>query len=297
LLSLGERPASAASYLTIHTHSGFGLLFVLASDSRGNLYVADQKHYSILKLSPSGHTLLRDAMPKKCGISGLAATSSGDVYAVANCQALVYHFSPTGHLLQRFGNQPPGTNGVAVDAQGHPYVTYGGPPGGLPLPPGAPAGARVRTFANRFVEFTTLGTAMRTVKLAGLHLSWGIAVDSRGNVYVTGLEALVKVSPTGRVIGRWSRVVPVRTKYILPSQPAVDQHGNVYATDAAGDILKVSTSGAGVSVVVKHGSGPSAIQQPVGLTVDNGHLFVGDSGPNRIKEYSLTGKLLAIWSP
>lgn len=270
---------------------------MLAADPHGNLYVADQKHYAILKLSPAGRLLVKDPMPKKCGISGLAASSSGDVYAVANCQALVYHFSPTGRLIQRFGQQPPGPNGVTVDNQGHVYVTYGSPADGTPLPPGAPPGAKVRTFANRFVEYIPVGKVMRTVKLAGLHQSWGIAVDGGGNVYVTGTEAMVKVSPAGRIIGRWNKVVPVKTKYILPGQPAVDRQGSVYANDAAGDIVKVSADSHLVGTVVRHGTGPGAIQQPDGLTVDNGHLFVGDTGANRIKEFSLAGKLLAIWSP
>jgi sugar lactone lactonase YvrE len=297
VLFLGGRPATAASYPTVHTNTGFGLLFVLGSDSRGNLYVADQKHYAILKLSPSGRLVLKDPMPKKCGISGLAASSAGDVYAVANCQGLVYHFSPAGRLMQRFGRQPPGPNGVAVDAQGRVYVTYGSPVGGPPLPPGAPPGAKVQTFANRFVEFTSAGKVMRTVKLAGLHQSWGIALDAGDHVYVTGAEAMVKVSPAGRIVGRWSKVMPVKTKYILPGQPAVDRQGNVYGNDASGDIVKLFAGTPVVGTIVRHGAGPNAVQQPTGLAVANGHLFVGDTGVNRIKEFSLTGKLLAIWSP
>jgi hypothetical protein len=296
-LSLGRRTASAASYPTVVTHTGYGLLFVLGSDVHGDLYVADQKNYVILKLSPSGHLLLKDPMPKKCGISGLAASPAGDVYAVANCQGLVYHFSPAGRLMQRFGRQPPGPNGVAVDGQGHVYVTYGSPAGGPPLPPGAPPGARVRTFANRFVEFTPAGKVMRTVKLAGLHQSWGIVVDAGNSVYVTGDEAMVKVSPAGRIVGRWSTVMPVKTKFILPGQPASDHQGNVYGNDASGDIVKLSTGTSLVGTIVRHGTGPDRIQQPTGLAVANGHLFVGDTGVNRIKEFSLAGKLLAIWSP
>jgi hypothetical protein len=297
-LSLGGKSRAAASYQIVHTHTGFGLLFVLAADASGDLYVADQKHYTILKLSPSGHLLLSDRMPKKCGISGLAASPLGDVYAVANCQALVYHFSPSGRLLQRFGRQPPGTNGVAVDGQGQVYVTYGAPGQPPPPPPGAPPGARAITYANRFVEFTANGLALRTVKLKGFHEPWGIAVDRHGNLYVTGLEGLVKVSTTGRILGRWKRVVPVRRKYILPGQPAVDTHGNVYATDGPGNILKVSAIGRMLGVMVQHGTGLSAVQDALGLTIDSGgHLFVGEAGPDRIKEFSLTGKLLAIWTP
>jgi outer membrane protein assembly factor BamB len=293
LLSAGWRTASGASFQTIHTHSGFGFLFVLASDSHGNLYVADQKHFAILKLSPSGRLLLKDPMPKNCGISGLAASPSGAVYAVANCQGLVYHYSPSGRLLLPFGRRPPSTNGVATNRQGHVYVTYGAPG----RPPGLPPGVRVLRFGNRFVEFTANGRLLRTVKLPGLHLAWGIAVGRRGKVYVTGIEGLVKVSPTGHILRRWSRVLPVKGKYVLPGQPAVDQQGNVYATDGPGDILKISAAGQMLGAIVRHGSGASAVRQPVGLAIASGHLFVGEEGPNRIKEFSLSGKLLAIWTP
>jgi sugar lactone lactonase YvrE len=237
-------------------------------------------------------------MPKKCGISGLAASPDGGVYAEANCQSLVYHFSPSGRLLQRFGRQPPGPNSLALDGQGHVYITYGSPAGQPPAPPGAPSGARRITFANRFVEFTANGTALRTVKLAGIHFPWGIAVDGHGNAYVTCADALVKVSTTGHIVGFWSNVVPAKRKYALPSQPTVDMLGNVYAIDGPGNILKISATRRLLGNIVEHGSGLNAVQQAVGLTIDSGgHLFVGEAGPDRIKEFSLTGNLLAVWTP
>ena len=177
------------------------------------------------------------------------------------------------------------------------YITYGGPVGQPPPPPGAPRGAKILTFANRFVMFTANGKVMRTVKLTGIHQPWGIAVDGNNNVYMTATEGLVKVSPAGRVVGQWSTVVPPTGKYVLPSQPAVDQQGNAYATNGPGDIVKISASGHLLGTIVKHGAGLSAVQKSEGLTVINGHLFVGDAGPNRIKEFSTSGILLAIWTP
>ncbi len=103
VLSLGWDSASAASYRIVHTHTGFGALFSLAIDPHNNLYATDQVHYAILKLSPSGHLLMQAPMEQKCGISGVAASPSGDVSAVSNCQYLVSHFSPAGRLLARFG--------------------------------------------------------------------------------------------------------------------------------------------------------------------------------------------------
>jgi hypothetical protein len=148
------------------------------------------------------------------------------------------------------------------------------------------------------VEFTAQGTALKTVSVAKLHFAWGIAVDGHGNVYMTGTEGLVKVSPAGHIVARSSAIVPLPATYVLPSQPAVDTRGNVYAMDRAGNILKISATGRLLGVIVKHGSGIGAVQQPVGLAVDSGgHLFVGETGQDRIKEFSLSGNLLAIWTP
>ncbi|MGH2448488.1 MAG: NHL repeat-containing protein [Chloroflexota bacterium] len=290
-LALGRVFASAPSYRIVHTRSGFGSLFVLATDPHGNLYVADQKHFQILKLSSSGRLLLKEPMPKKCGISGLAASSSGDVYAAANCRSEIYHFSPSGHLLGRFGNQPPGTNGVAVDRRGRVYVTYGAPP----APHGPPPGVIAKKFPSRFVEYSPTGTALRTVKLSGTREPWGIAVDKRGNVYVTAIGRLVKVAPNGKIVAQWSQAAPSRG---LPPQPAVDPQGNVYAVGRSQAILKIGASGRLDGTVVRHGRGQDAVRQPAGMAVDShGHLFAADEGPNRIKEFSLSGKLLAVWTP
>jgi hypothetical protein len=309
-LSVGWNPASAASYRLVHTHTNFGALFSLAVDPHNNLYVTDQVHSAILKLSPSGHLLVKAALHQKCGISGVAAAPSGDIYAVSNCQLLVFHFSPAGWLLARFGRISllgPDANGVTSDNHGNVYVTYSGPAGPLikrgpqpkpgtkrpPLPPGLKIGSTIR-------EFTTNGTPLRTIKLANTHQGFGIAVDRTGTIFLTAGEGLLKLSPAGRILHLWTRARPLYGPHSsqVPIQPAVDDAGDVYALDGVGNIFEVTAGGKLRGTVVPLGTGLNAVQQPAGLTIDRaGHLFVAEEGVNRIKEFSLTGKLLAIWTP
>jgi streptogramin lyase len=304
-LALGGDPASAASYRVVHTHTGFGALFSLAADPRNNIYVTDQLHYAILKLSPSGHLLVKAALHQKCGISGVATTPSGDIFAVSNCESLVFHFSSAGRLLSRFGRISllgPGANGVTANNHGTVFVAYSGPAGPVvrrgpkpkpgtkhpPLPPALKIGSTIR-------EFTTTGALRRTIKLANIHRGFGIVVSRQGTLYVTADEGLLKISPTGRILHLWTQAAARTT---LPIQPAVDDAGNVYAVTNAGSVLKISPGGQVLGTVVPHGTGLGMDQQQVGLEADHaGHLFVADATPNRIKEFSTSGKLLAIWTP
>ncbi|HEX6509954.1 MAG TPA: NHL repeat-containing protein [Chloroflexota bacterium] len=296
-LSAGSPSASASSYGIIRTHTGFALLFSLAVDAQGNLYTADQKRFQVVKLSPSGHLLRSFPMPRQCGVSGVAVASSGDVYAVANCQGYVYRFSPAGHLLARFGRfaQGPDANGVAADRQGRVYVAYGNPPGQpVTRPPPGRAPPPPPT-SSRIGEFTADGRLTRTVSVQGVGEAFGIAVDRGGNVYLTGLQGLVKVSPAGHVLGRWSQAAPGPN--VLPGQPAVDGQGDVYTPNGLGEIIEISAGGRLLGRIIRHGSAPGSVQQPVGVAIGGGHLFVADAGPNRIKGFTLSGGLLAIWTP
>jgi hypothetical protein len=229
---------------------------------------------------------------------------------VSNCESLVLHFSPTGRLLGQFGRISllgPGANGITSDTRGNVYVAYSGPagpparrgpkpkPGAKhpPIPPALKARSSIR-------EFTTSGTPLRTIKLANIYQAFGIAVDRQGNLYLTAAEGLLKISPAGRILHLWTRAAPLHRPHSpqVPIQPAVDDAGDVYALDGVGNIFEVTAGGKLRGTVVPLGKGLNAVQVPVGLTIDHtGHLFVAQEGVNRIKEFSLTGKLLAIWTP
>ena len=285
VLSVGSAGASSPGFATINTESGFGKLFALAADGHGNLYVDDQVYYTIDKISAAGHLLRRYPMPSNCGISGVAATNAGTVYAVPNCRSQVYRFLPSGRLIQKFGKQP-NANGVAVDAQGHVYVAYAGTG-----PKSPPPGSKVKMFSNRFVEFSPTGQVLRTVALPGTSNAFGIAVGRGGNVYVSTQGALVEVSAAGRIVKRWPALRAATNG--LPLQPAVDASGAVYALGPARSVTKISSAGTITSAFVKAGNAPADVENPTGLAVSGNHLFVADSRAIVIKEFTLQGKLVA----
>jgi len=94
----------------------------------------------------------------------------------------------------------------------------------------------------------------------------GVAVDAKGNVYVTdiGLQEVFKITPGGIQ-------TTLGTGLEVPEDVAVDGAGNVYITDSQADAVFKVTPG-GVQTMV--GSGFS---YPVGVAVDGaGNVYVSD---------------------
>ena len=85
-------------------------------------------------------------------------------------------------------------NGIAVDARGDAYVTGTTNSRDFPLAHPLPANRLLRGSANAFVSKLSFNAKAATLSLgystylggSGLDRSLGIAVDARGNAYVTG---------------------------------------------------------------------------------------------------------------
>jgi sugar lactone lactonase YvrE len=150
--------------------------------------------------------------------------------------------------------------------------------------------------------------------LAAFELPSGIAVDSRGNIYVadSGNHAVRKITPDGKVTtlagsgligdadGSGSEA-----SFYHPTDVAVDAAGNVYVADTLNHVIrkitpdgKVSTLTARSSRIVEYHpgaveeagdfrDGPIAsakFNEPSGLAVDEkGNLYVSDRGNQRIR--------------
>lgn len=90
-----------------------------------------------------------------------------------------------------------------------------------------------------------------------MHRPTGLAVDRMGNLYVAARQdnAVVKVSPSGRLLDLWGKGGIGPTEFAFRSQSAM----NGVAIGKAGNI------------------------------------WVADTGNNRIKKLSPSGQVLAIW--
>jgi hypothetical protein len=89
---------------------------------------------------------------------------------------------------------------------------------------------------------------------------------------------------------------------VTPTGVAVDADGRVYLVDSGEDRVKRYDPCCGAFEVLPclggEGSAPRRLQDPHGIAVDAGRLYVADTGNRRIQVFSLHGLLLlAIWGP
>ncbi len=166
-----------------------------ATDSSGNIYVADSGNDRIDKFSPglasfsswgssgSGNSQFNE--PEGIAVDNSAGPDQGDVYVADGVNDRIEKFSPTGSFITAWGTFGSGDgqfnfpHGVATDQAGNVYVVdYGN---------------------DRIEKFSSTGTFLETWGSSGSgvgQLSYpdDVAVDAAGNVYVsdTGNSRIVK---------------------------------------------------------------------------------------------------------
>lgn len=138
----------------------------------------------------------------------------------------------------------------------------------------------------------------------GLMNPGGIAVDAKGNIYVTvkAFPHIIKLDSTGRPIGGWGEgpgggdgqfVIAGggRTAYGI----ALDLEGNVYATDFNGRVQKFDPSGKFLMQIGAPGAGDGRFTYPLAVAVDSdGNIYVTDIS-DRVQKFDRSGAFLAAW--
>jgi sugar lactone lactonase YvrE len=228
----------------------------VATDTAGNVYVADSGNKTIRKITPSA------VVSTFAGTAGTFGSADG-----------------TGGAAQ-FGDP----RGVATDSAGNVYVVDNW---FCTVRKITPAGV-VSTFAGtprNCVSKDGVGTA------AGFQYLTDVATDSAGNVYVADGSIRV-ITPTGVVstlAGSLNRSSagdadgPVATAtFGLPVALTVDSGGNIYFADWLNNtVRRISTAGV-VSTVAgvfrqtgfQPGAGPGVIAFPTGVAVSGNSLYI-----------------------
>ena len=148
----------------------------------------------------------------------------------------------------------------------------------------------------------------------------GIAVDSKGNIYVadTGNHVIRKISSTGAVtlfagtanVSGSANMVSTSDKatFNAPMGVAIDSLDNVYVADTLNSVIrKISVSSGSVVKTqtlagiagkegYQDGNGSAAsFNRPTGLTVDSSfYLYVADTQNNTIRLLDQTGEVITI---
>ena len=318
----GTGPAISQFFLAIGT-------CCLASDSSGNLYVADSLNDTIRKITPAGAVTTLAGLAGTSGSSdgtgtaarfwyplGVAADSAGNVYVSDTQNLTVRKITPAGVVTTLAGtvglynaNGDGGVfdspTGLAVDPAGNVYVADTGANAIFKVAPGG----SVSVLAGDVHLFGVGGYADGTGTAAQFKAPYGLALDGSGNLYVadTGNEVIRKVTPSGvvttlaGVAGKTGSADGSGTSALFnnPSALAIDSAGNLYVADADNrTIREISPSGAVTTLAGEpgvsgdaNGMGSAALfLNPLGLAVgSSGNVFVADN--DAIREVSPSGEV------
>ena len=247
-----DGPAATASF---YSPNG------LAIDAGGNIYVADEGNNLIVKITPAG----------------VATTIAGTGVAA--------YVNSTNPLTAAF-NAP---KAVALDSQGNIYVTDSG-------------NNRIRQISSAGVVITYAGGGAGFADGVGTAALFSnpaaIAVDSKGNIYVGDINnhAIRKIT-TGVTVTTIAGNRVATTQVGNPLAFTVDASDNLFIADGTGRVLRLLNSTnilntlAGTSSVSGYADGvgnAAQFNQPAGVTVSGGNIFVSDYGNNRIRKIVVT---------
>jgi sugar lactone lactonase YvrE len=286
--------------------ASFSNMMGLATDTHGNIFVADSRNNMIRKISADG-IVTTVAGSGRAGSAdgrgdtasffypeGVAVDKNGNLYVADTHNSLIRKINPQGFVTTFAGRR----------------VYYN--------VPGKDTAIRfvyVADWANDLIRkispdgkvYTIAGNGNRGAKngngsSASFYLPGGIALDSIGNMYVadTYNNLIRKISPTGVVTtlaGKTARGSangqgPAAT-FSHPTGIAVDREGNVYVADVGNNrIRKINPSG---MVTVFAGSGVpgsengrdtlASFNRPYGVAVDqSGNIFVADYLNNLVRK-------------
>jgi serine/threonine protein kinase, bacterial len=261
----------------------------VATDTAGNVYVADGENNTIRKITPAGVVTTLAGTVGVIGSAdgtgaaasfhfpqGIATDSTGNVYVADFSNNTIRKITPAGVVTTLAGTAPP-------PSLGGPHAVMG-------------------------------GSADGTGAAAGFNGPTGIATDSAGNLYVgdTNNQTIRKITPAGAVttlagtahlLGS-TDATGAAARFTLPQGVATDSAGNVYVADEGNSIIRkitpagVVTTLAGTAGVLggTDATGAAAsFRFPVGVSTDSaGNIYVADTGNHTIRKITPNGAVSTV---
>src|ERR1043166_5434592 len=306
----------------------------VATDSSGNVYVADTHNSTIRKITPAGVVTTLAGLAGITGSddgtgsaarfnwpSGVATDTSGNVYVADGRNHTIRKITPAGVVTTLAGlagssGSADGTgsaarfygpSGVATDSSGTVYVADSG---NHTIRKITPAGV-VTTLAGLA---GSSGSADGTGNEAQVDHPSGVATDSSSNVYVAdyGNNTIRKITPAGVVTTLAGLAVypgsadgtSSAARFLFPYSVATDSSFNVYVADQENQTIRkiapagVVTTLAGLAGTVGSADGTGSAARfsgPAGVATDSsGNVYVADGGNRTIRKITAAGVVTTL---
>jgi streptogramin lyase len=305
----------------------------IASDSSGNVYVAEFGNHTIRKITPAGDVTTLAGSAGNSGSSdgsgtdarfnspyGLAIDSSNNIFVADSKNSRIRKITPDGVVTTFARSNWESSNGafpqhITIDGANNLFVTENSGSGGA-VRKISPAGDVTTLAGNAWLpgNVDANGTSARFLK------PQGIALDPVGNLFVVDVwtSTVRRVTPAGDVttfvgtpgVGAVDGT-PSAARFFLPFGVAVDSNTNIFVADSGNHTVRKITAAGDVSTVAGLACQPGAsngfgrdarFASPFGIVTDpSGTIYVSDSGNSSIRKISPTGDVTTFatgfWNP